>query len=122
MSNGVVFTYRGSWCAEGLNTSWEAEWRAIGDRGSAAWRNDGDLRAEVVTKSGGFRSELAPAEIPAAGDPKRAGGHAGAIADFVRCIDDGREPETVCHENIKSLAMVFGAIESAAARREVKVG
>ena len=24
MSDGLVFTYRGSWCAEGLNTSWES--------------------------------------------------------------------------------------------------
>jgi predicted dehydrogenase len=32
-SNDVVFTYRGSWCAEGERTSWEARWRLIGSKG-----------------------------------------------------------------------------------------
>src|SRR5581483_10997567 len=30
MSDGSVFSYRGSWCAEGLNTSWESDWRVTG--------------------------------------------------------------------------------------------
>jgi predicted dehydrogenase len=29
MTNGVTFTYRGSWCAEGLGTGWGADWRII---------------------------------------------------------------------------------------------
>ncbi|MBM4414639.1 MAG: Gfo/Idh/MocA family oxidoreductase, partial [Chloroflexi bacterium] len=28
MANGARFTYRGCWAAEGLHTSWEADWRA----------------------------------------------------------------------------------------------
>jgi len=27
---GIGFSYRGSWCAEGANTAWEASWRIIG--------------------------------------------------------------------------------------------
>src|SRR5699024_12107270 len=34
MQNGVTFTYNGSWCAKGLNTSWESEWRVTGSKGS----------------------------------------------------------------------------------------
>lgn len=37
MSDNSVFSYRGSWCAEGLNTSWQCNWRACCTRGSAAW-------------------------------------------------------------------------------------
>jgi len=37
MSNGVVFNYRGRWCAEGLNTPWECTWRAVGEKGTALW-------------------------------------------------------------------------------------
>ncbi len=120
MSNGAVFTYRGSWCAEGMNTSWEADWRVTGERGTAVWRGDGALRAEAVAQAGGFRSELTAVEFPP-GLPRYAGGHAGLLADFVRCLRDGREPETVCHDNLRSLAMVFGAIRSATERREVAV-
>ena len=105
----------------GLNTSWQAEWRALGERGAARWDGDAVLRAEVVAKTGGFKSDLEAVEIPSCGDAARDGGHAGMIAEFVRCLREGRTPETVCHENIKSLAMVFGAIESAAARREIPI-
>ena len=35
MQEGPVFTYRGSWCADGLGTSWESAWRIVGERGSA---------------------------------------------------------------------------------------
>jgi predicted dehydrogenase len=39
------------------------------------------------------------------------------IADFVDCVRTGRQPETTGKDNIKSLAMVFGAIESAGGNR-----
>ena len=37
MTGGLRYTYRGSWCAEGLTTSWEADWRAYGPGGGATW-------------------------------------------------------------------------------------
>jgi hypothetical protein len=39
--------------------------------------------------------------------------HAACIHNFLDCVRTGRTPETICTENVKSLAMVFGAIESA---------
>ena len=51
----------------------------------------------------------------------RVGGHAGLIDEFVDCVRRGRTPETVCTDNIKSLAMVFAAIESAKRGRRVAV-
>ena len=39
----------------------------------------------------------------------KIGAHAGQIADFVDCVREGRTPETIASDNIKSLAMVFGA-------------
>jgi hypothetical protein len=51
--------------------------------------------------------------VPPPGRGDRIGGHAGLIREFVDCVRKGGVPETVCTENIKSLAMVFGAIESA---------
>jgi predicted dehydrogenase len=43
------------------------------------------------------------------------------IRDFVDSIREGREPKTVCTDNIKSLAMVFAAIESAESSAVVPV-
>jgi predicted dehydrogenase len=118
----IVYTYRGSWCAEGLNTSWESDWRVIGQQGSVTWDGTDDgFRAEVVTGTGDFRSELAEVEVPPRHPDDKVGGHAGQIADFVACVREGRTPETVGEDNIKSLAMVFGAIESAAQQRPITI-
>jgi predicted dehydrogenase len=112
MTGGVVYTYRGSWCAEGLMTSWESDWRIVGQGGTACWDGAEGMKAETAAPSGKFFSDLTPAEIaPYTGS--ETGGHASLIRDFIDCLRTGRTPETICTDNIKSLAMVFGAIESA---------
>lgn len=120
MSDGIVYTYRGSWCAEGVNTTWEADWRAIGSKGSAIWDGADTFRAQSVAKTGAFIFEQEDHEVPIPENAKQ-GGHKGLIEEFVRCIRTGETPETVCSDNIKSLAMVFGAIESAETGRRVEI-
>ena len=122
LSDRIVYTYRGSWCAEGMNTSWECDWRVIGTRGSVLWDGGEGFRAQVVASAGGFRSELRDVEVPPLDPADRIGAHAGQIADFVDCVRTGRVPETICTDNIHSLAMVFGAIESAGQGRVVEIG
>jgi len=122
MTGGIVYTYRGSWCAEGLSTSWECEWRIVGTRGSVRWDGGDGFAAQVVHETGGFLSEFRDVELPPFKDPTKTGGHGGVIREFVRCVEDGTLPETVCTDNIHSLAMVFGAIESAERVMLVNVG
>jgi len=112
MTDGIVYTYRGSWCSEGLNTSWESDWRIIGENGSVKWDGGGGFAAQVVVETGGFHSKLENVDIPDFEEPGKTGGHSGLIHEFVRCVQTGGVPETICTDNIKSLAMVFGAIES----------
>jgi len=121
MTGGLVFTYRGSWCAEGLNTSWESDWRVIGTKGSVRWDGGDGLQAEAVAKMTGQRAELAKVEIPEIDSAGKVGGHRGCINEFIHCVQTGTVPETVGTDNIKSLAMVFGAIESAATGRRVEI-
>jgi predicted dehydrogenase len=121
MSNGIVYTYRGSWCSEGLNTTWETDWRLIGSKGSIKWDGGDGLAAEKAVSQNAFQSELAPADVPDRSDEDKDGGHSGLIKDFIDCIRSGRKPETDCSDNIKSLAMVFGAIESSETGKEVQV-
>jgi predicted dehydrogenase len=121
LSDGIVYTYRGSWCAEGMNTTWECDWRLIGQKGSLLWDGATDIRGEVVAKTGGFRSEMADLEVPTFDAGDRIGGHAGNIREFLRCVREGTVPETAAADNIKSLAMVFGAIESAESGRRVEI-
>lgn len=113
MSDGLVFTYRGSWCAQGLSTSWECDWRAVGTRGTAKWDGGDGISAETVVHTGEFFGVSEPAEMPV-DEPLKHTGHAGVIRDFVDCVlHGGPLPQTVCADNIKSLAMVDAAIESA---------
>jgi predicted dehydrogenase len=119
MTNGIVYTYRGSWCAEGLPTTWESDWRILGSRGSVKW--DGEhILAQAVAETGRFLATYQDIDVPAYSSTKAAG-HASLIREFVSCIRTGTTPETVCTDNIKSLAMVFGAIESVNRGKRVEI-
>jgi predicted dehydrogenase len=122
MGRGIVFSYRGSWCADGLRTSWESAWRIVGTRGSLTWDGFSDLRAERSTGSrDGLFDVVEAVEVPPLDPRDRIGGHLGVIQDFVDAVRDGAAPETAGADNIKSLAMVFGAIESAETGRRVRI-
>lgn len=120
-SDDVVFTYRGSWSAEGANTSWDSAWRVTGSRGTLLWDGEDKFEANVVAGSEGFFRPLAPIEVAAPADVEQTRGHASVIAEFIDSIEAGRAPETAGSDNIKSLAMVFAAIESAKTRRRVEI-
>ncbi len=121
MSQGVVFTYRGSWCAEGLRTTWESDWRIVGAQGSVCWDGAAGFRAEIAAKSGEFFSTMHPVELPPISPEAKVGGHGGAIRAFVECVRSEATPETAAVDNIQSLAMVFGAIASAGQQRRVSI-
>ncbi|OQA86995.1 MAG: putative oxidoreductase YcjS [Lentisphaerae bacterium ADurb.Bin242] len=110
MSGGLVFTYRGSWCAEGCPTSWECDWRAVGTSGTVLWRQN-RVSGESIVRSGGKTRECAALAIPEV--HLSCTGHAGVIDEFLRCVRTGARPQTSGDDNIRSLAMVEGAIRSA---------
>jgi predicted dehydrogenase len=119
---GKVFTYRGSWCADGFRSSWEAGWRIVGTRGSLIWDGFDELKAEAVRPvRDGLFDRVEPVAVPPLDESDRIGGHLGVIQDFVRAIESGTEPETRGADNIKSLGMVFAAIESAETGRRVDI-
>ena len=79
-------------------------------------QNDGhdDLRAERAEAArDGLFGKVEGIAIPplAAGD--KIDGHLGIIKDFIAAVQTRRPPETAGNDNIKSLAMVMGAIASA---------
>ena len=121
-SSGKRFTYAGSWCAAGFRTSWESAWRIVAERGSLVWDGFDGLKAEVVVPGrDGLFDKTQPIEVPPLDASDRVDGHLGIIRDFIRAIETGTEPETRGSDNIKSLAMVFGAIESAETGRRVAI-
>ncbi|TPN45410.1 MULTISPECIES: Gfo/Idh/MocA family oxidoreductase [unclassified Mesorhizobium] len=122
LGGGKVFTYAGSWCAAGFRTSWEGSWRIVAERGSLIWDGHDVLKAEMVVPGrDGLLDKTEPVEVPPLDASDRIGGHLGIIRDFMHAIETGTEPETHGADNIKSLAMVFGAIESAETGRRVAI-
>ncbi|WP_113133400.1 Gfo/Idh/MocA family protein [Hyphomicrobiales bacterium] len=120
-SDNVAFTYRGSWCAEGANTSWESAWRITGSKGTLLWDGGERFEANVVTGSEGFLRAVEAIAVPEAEDSADTNGHTSVIERFIRAIDAGTVPETDGSDNIKSLAMVFGAIDSAREGKRVTI-
>ncbi|MEX0887503.1 MAG: Gfo/Idh/MocA family oxidoreductase [Phycisphaeraceae bacterium] len=118
----VVFTYRGSWCAEGLATSWNADWRIVGDQGTVRWDGEQRVRAEVVADAPGEGGFFRPTKSLDVGCEAMAEvGHAYLIREFARCVRTGERPMCPAEDNIKSLAMVAAAIESARVGQAVEV-
>jgi predicted dehydrogenase len=122
LEGGAVFDYRGSWCAQGQRTSWECAWRFVGARGTLVWDEADSLSAEVAGDGRDCLFDNVVAVPISQLDPTdRADGHIGVLSDFVAAIAAGKEPETVGHDNIRSLAMALGAIEGAQAWRHVEI-
>lgn len=101
MAGGARFSYTGSWCSPGAETSWNGSWRVSGERGSALWDGEGD---PVWAGDG-----------PAPADPRSPYSDiAGSLQIFLEAVRTGdpRPPGEV-HGNVLSLAMVEAAVESA---------
>lgn len=121
MTNGVQFSYRGSWCAEGSDTHWDAAWRIIGTKGTLIWDGLDGYKIQVVNGDEGFNRPLREVAISAPKDASQTEDHTSVIREFLDALDQKRPPETAGSDNIKSLAMVFGAIESSATRQRVLI-
>jgi predicted dehydrogenase len=121
LANGAVFTYRGSWCAEGLHTSWNGDWRIIGERGTITYDHDRAPVGERVKKGAkpGFFLDKEPVALPV---PTINGvGIAGSLNEFLDHLQKGKPVQCETKDNIKSLAMVFAAMKSARSGRKEKV-
>src|SRR6202163_2787696 len=121
MAGGVRCTFRGSWCSEGMRTPWDSVWRIIGTKGTICWNGLEDIRGEYVAKPEGFFYEcqsFVPTEEP---DPIETRGHFSVMSQFLRNIAEGIPAETRSADNIHSLAMVLGAIQSANAGQRVPI-
>jgi len=119
MTDGVIFTYRGSWCSEGCRTSWNGTWRIGGEKGALSLENDEPPTGQVVAGKEGFVVPLRDLKVTPS--PLKHITMRGALREMLTFLRTGKVPQTECHDNIQSLAMVFAAIESSRRGRRVLV-
>ena len=122
MSDAVVFSFRGSWCATGCPSGFQASWRIIGERGTVLWDGAEGFKCEVEAGEEGFFRPVQIVEIPSGDFGEKTRGHAGIMREFLDALQGGLPPETVASDNLHSLAMVLGAVESAELGQRVAIG
>lgn len=129
MTNDIKYIYIGNWASRVKMTTWEGSWRAVGEKGVASWDENNVISAAV------HRAETI-------GDEKRHSaydgyanfdtvlpsdgwngliGHDGCIESMFEALDKGIPCMTECHDNAKSIGMVYAAIRSAKEGRRVDV-
>ncbi|GAB3946212.1 Gfo/Idh/MocA family oxidoreductase [Kribbella albertanoniae] len=109
-ANGTRFVFNGSWCAPGLETSWNGRWRASAAGGTAYWDGDNAPAAELIS------GETLVAEL--AEEPEEI---AGSLVEFVAAVRSGTVPQSEVHSNVISVAMVEAAVQSAATGVPVRI-
>jgi predicted dehydrogenase len=118
--NGCVYDYRGSWCAQGHNTSWECDWRIIGEKGTIKWNGGENMTAQV--KQEGAAGFILPSDEMKL-DMLEIGnhGHEGCFDEMFNALLENRRAETDCRDNYFAMNMVYGAIESAKSGKKVRL-
>ncbi|GHV14554.1 oxidoreductase [Clostridia bacterium] len=108
--NGVVYDYRGSWCPKGhFDTSWECDWRIIGEKGTIKWEGSSTPIARLDNGD----------EIKLGNTYNGKNGHEGCFDEMFAALEEGRAAETDSHRNYHAMNMVYGAIESAKTGKKV---
>jgi len=105
--DGSRYLFNGSWCSEGVETSWNGSWRVSGSAGTAVWDGEGGPVVESAPST--ISDEVSPGSLDDA--PEEL---AGALSEFVRSLRTGTTPSGEVRSNIFSLAMVEAAVLSAA--------
>jgi len=121
MSDGSVFCYRGSWCSKGVPTAWESSWRIMGSDGTAVWDGTNEPFAETAISKeiGSFFDNTVRVEPSYEWNGKE--GHHGCLDEMFDALIEGRKSATDCTDNIKSMAMVFGALMSSRSGTKIDV-
>lgn len=108
--NGITASYNGSWCSPGKETSWNGNWRFDCEHGVVTMIDDTIYIQRWIGTQGSnnLYSELEP--VPHLELPRM--GQAHLLYEFYDAVTNGSIPTTTCQDNIKSLSIVFGAVES----------
>jgi predicted dehydrogenase len=107
--------HRGVGCAVGHHVGWNGEWRIEGPGGTITWEGNDLWLTHLHRAEKRRREQIFP-------DDTRGGGQDPLLTEFVTAIRENRDPECSAADNLKSAAMVAGAVKSAQeGGREVKL-
>jgi predicted dehydrogenase len=119
LQQNLPVVWDGDWCARrGPVTSWEGEWQFIGNKARLFW--DGNIDGKNLTS--------VRLEVPGV-EPQELLTHEPVwerrlpvLEHFIERIRRGEQPEPSVLDNRKTLAVVFGSLESVFKKAEVRLG
>lgn len=107
MTNGTRAQYEGNCLAAGWQNSWYQEaYRLEGSEGALVVDRDNVVRLQRHTAGQGLRID----ELPQVRETHEA--HNAIVDQFLTWMEGGPAPETRLEDNIKSAALLFGAIDA----------
>jgi predicted dehydrogenase len=101
-------------CSLGHQTPANGNWRIEGPEGSITWEDDRIFVSKEHRIEKKRREEVPPDDLPAHGT-------AAVLDEFVGAVREDREPECSARDNLATLAMTFGTVESADTGRKVNL-
>jgi predicted dehydrogenase len=110
-ANGVTVSYDGSWCSQGRETTWNADWRFECAEGVVAMVDD-----RVYAQRTGQEPTLIETIAMERTD------QAYLLHEFYQAVTQGKPPVTTCQDNLKSLGIVFDVVESFETGQPVQSG
>ena len=117
LDGGVPVIYEGDWAARGTETSWNGEWEIVGEEGRLLWRGDTEDRGEgeVLLE----RWDEGPRSVEQ-GNPTFVE-RAATLQALREAVEEGRPPETAAEDNVRSLAVMLGCVQSIESGEKVDV-
>jgi predicted dehydrogenase len=108
--------YSGSWVSRSRETTWDGSWEIQGTEGSIVWEHN-----RVEYRPANFGLTVYRRDALERGDgvmdvplvALEAEERAGTLLEFTTALREGREPQASGADNLRSLALVYGAVDSA---------
>jgi predicted dehydrogenase len=124
MTNGVHASYEGNGTAGGEQNTWHEEgYRVECENGAVTVGRDKIVRIHRFRRGGGLSVQEVPLVKQAHPGhvPIKDQAHGAVMGQFLDWLDGGPTPETTIQDNIKSIAIVFAAIEASESGQSVDV-
>jgi predicted dehydrogenase len=117
LQDDIPVVWDGDWCARGAVTSWEGEWQFVGSKGRLFWDGviDQAFRTSVRLEIPGqdTRELLSIEPVQERRLP--------LLEHFIDSIGRSEQPQPSIGDNRKTLAVVFGSLESVLEKREIRL-
>jgi len=109
--NGIPVTYTGSWCAQGMETPWNAHWRFDCEKGVLSVEQDTVYIQRHKSVVDGRTEHHTKREIDPVPMERQAQDY--LLHEFYEAVTQGKPTGTPAQDNIHTVEFVFGVVKSA---------